>query len=119
MPSNMLGRMLDPKLRLAISTPGADPAGDYALAVFTRADALEPGAKATLTAKALRLVGGPTTKPLVPGHSPVAGIFLADKADMMLVYCSSAAEVMHEVPGLESIPLPADLPWLQPMASSC
>ncbi len=28
-PANMLGRMLDPKLRLAISTPDADPGGDW------------------------------------------------------------------------------------------
>jgi molybdate transport system substrate-binding protein len=29
-PVSMLSRMLDPKVRLATSTPGADPGGDYA-----------------------------------------------------------------------------------------
>ncbi len=51
-PANLLERMLNPGLRLATSTPGADPGGDYALAVFARADALHPGAKAALEAKA-------------------------------------------------------------------
>jgi len=101
--------MLDTRLRLATSTPRADPAGDYAWAVFARAEALRPGAEATLKAKALKLVGGPDTKPLVPGHGQVEGVFLADKADMMLGYCSAAAEVMRDVPGLVSVPLPPEL----------
>lgn len=108
-PANLLDKMLDPKLRLATSTPHADPGGDYAWAVFARADALHPGATATLDAKALKLVGGPTSKPFVPGHGQVQGVFLADKADMMLGYCSSAAAVLQDVPGLVSVPLPADL----------
>ena len=37
-PDNLLDRMLDPAVRLATSTPGADPGGDYAWAVFARAD---------------------------------------------------------------------------------
>lgn len=107
--ANMLDRMLDPHLRLVTSTPHADPGGDYAWAVFARAEALRPGAKAALEQKALSLVGGPTSKPLVPGHGQVAGVFLADKADMMLGYCSSAVAVLHDVPGLVSVALPPDL----------
>ena len=107
--ANMLDRMLDPKLRLVTSTPHADPGGDYAWAVFARAAALHPGAKAALEAKALTLVGGPTSKPLVAGHGQVAGVFLADKGDLMLGYCSSAAAVLRDVPGLASVPLPPEL----------
>lgn len=108
-PANLLERMLDPKLRLATSTPKADPGGDYAWAVFARADAIQPGAKATLEAKALKLVGGPDSKPLVPGHGQVQGVFLADRGDMMLGYCSGSAVVMRDVPGLVSVPLPPTL----------
>ncbi len=108
-PANMLDRLLDPKLRLATSTPGADPGGDYAWAVFARADRLRPGAKATLEAKALKLVGGPESKPLVAGRGQVSGVFLADRADMMLGYCSSADAVLHDVPGLVSVALPPEL----------
>jgi molybdate transport system substrate-binding protein len=35
-PENVLERMLDPAVRLGTSTPGADPGGDYAWAVFAR-----------------------------------------------------------------------------------
>src|SRR5271169_5468598 len=57
-PANMLDRLLDPSVRLATSTPGADPGGDYAWAVFARAETVHPGARAALEAKALKLVGG-------------------------------------------------------------
>ena len=79
---NLLDRLLDPTVRLATSTPGADPGGDYAWAVFARADAVHPGAQATLQAKAMKLVGGPNSTPLVPGRGAVQGIFLADKAEI-------------------------------------
>ncbi len=108
-PADLLDRMLDPKLRLATSTPGADPGGDYAWAVFARAEALRSGAKAALEAKALKLVGGPASKPLVAGHGQVQGVFLADKADIMLGYCSGSPAVMRDVPGLVSVPLPPAL----------
>jgi ABC-type molybdate transport system substrate-binding protein len=108
-PVSMLSRMLDPKIRLATSTPGADPGGDYAWAVFARAEKLRHGAQAALQAKALTLVGGPDSKPLVAGHGQVAGVFLAGRADMMLGYCSGTDEVLRDVPGLVSVPLPANL----------
>ncbi len=97
-PDNMLDRMLDPKVRLATSTPHADPAGDYARAIFAKAEALRPGARAALEAKALQLVGGPDTPPLVAGRGAVQGIFLANRADMFLGYCSGSESVRKEVP---------------------
>ena len=106
---NLLDRLLAPSVRLATSTPGADPGGDYAWAVFARAEALHPGAQAILQAKALKLVGGPNSTPLVPGRGAVQGIFLADKADVMLGYRSSGEPVMREIPGLVNTPLPPSL----------
>src|SRR5260370_3411508 len=50
--ANMLDRLLDPAVRLATSTPGADPGGDYAWAVFARSDAIPTGALPALEAKA-------------------------------------------------------------------
>jgi molybdenum ABC transporter molybdate-binding protein len=108
-PDNFLDRLLDPSVRLATSTPGADPSGDYAWAMFARADAIHPGAQAILQTKALKLVGGPATTPLVPGHGAVQGVFLADRADVMLGYCSSAAPATQEIPGLVSVAPPPDL----------
>jgi molybdate transport system substrate-binding protein len=109
-PANMLDRLLDPAVRLATSTPGADPAGDYAWAVFARAEATRAGARAALEAKALQLYGGGSKTPLlVPGKGALEGIFLADRADVALAYCSGAPDVVAAVPGLAVLPLPADL----------
>jgi molybdate transport system substrate-binding protein len=108
-PDNLLDRMLDPAVRLATSTPGADPGGDYAWAVFARAEAIHPGAQAALQAKALKLVGGLDTPPLVAGRGAVQGVFLADRADIMLGYCSGSQPVMREIPGLVSVALPPAL----------
>ena len=108
-PANLLDRMLDPRVRLATSTPGADPGGDYALAVFARAELLHPGAQASLQAKALKPFGGPDAKPPVPGRGAVEGIFLADRADIVLGYCTGASRVVQAVPGLVAIPLPPGL----------
>jgi molybdate transport system substrate-binding protein len=105
----VLDKLLEPSVRLATSTPGADPGGDYAWAVFARAETVHPGAQAILQKKAIQLVGGPNSTPLVPGRGAVQGIFLADRADVMLGYCSSGQAVMQEIPGLANVPLPPSL----------
>jgi ABC-type molybdate transport system substrate-binding protein len=108
--ANMLERLLDPALRLATSTPGADPGGDYAFAVFARAEAIRTGARAALEAKAQQLYGGGAKTPLlVPGKGAVEGIFLSDRADVALGYCSGAPAIVREVPGLAVVPLPPEL----------
>ena len=108
--SNLLDRLLDPKVRIATSTPGSDPLGTYTWEVFARAEALQPGARATLEAKARKLVGGgEKTPPLVPGKGPVEGIFLSDQADVMLIYCSAVPALQKEMPSLSSIKLPPTL----------
>jgi molybdate transport system substrate-binding protein len=108
--ANFLDRLLDPAVRIATSTPGSDPLGTYSWEVFARADAVKPGARATLEAKAKKLVGGgEKTPPLVAGKGAVEGIFLADQADVMLIYCSAVAAVQKEVPTLTSIKLPSAL----------
>ena len=108
-PFNMLGRLLDPAVRLATSTPVADPGGDYAWAVFARAEQVHPGAKAALEAKAQQLVGGPGMAPLVPGMGPSEGVFLSGRADVMLGYCSGTEPLKRAVPGLVAVPLPPEL----------
>ena len=108
--ANLLDRLLDPAVRIATSTPGSDPLGTYSWQVFARADALKPGARATLEAKAKKLVGGgEKTPPLVPGKGAVEGIFLSDQADVMLIYCSAVQAIQREIPSLTSIKLPATL----------
>jgi molybdenum ABC transporter molybdate-binding protein len=107
---NLLDRLLDPAVRLATSTPGSDPMGTYSWEVFARADALKPGAGAMLEAKAKKLVGGGEKTPApVPGKGAVEGIFLADQADVMLIYCSAVPALQGEMPSLTSVKLPATL----------
>jgi ABC-type molybdate transport system substrate-binding protein len=57
--ANLLERMLDPGVKVGISTPKADPSGDYAWVLFERAEKIRPGAFAALSGKALKLTGGP------------------------------------------------------------
>jgi molybdate transport system substrate-binding protein len=107
---NFLDRLLDPAVRIATSTPGSDPLGTYSWEVFARADALKPGARATLEAKAKKLVGnGEKTPPLVAGKGAVEGIFFSDQADVMLIYCSAVSALQSAIPSLTSIKLPATL----------
>ncbi len=108
-PANLLGRLLDPAVKLATSTPGADPGGDYAWAVFARAEQARPGARATLEGKAQQLVGSPGMAPLVPGQGPSEGVFLSGRADVMLGYCSGTDTLRRAVPDLAAVPLPAEL----------
>jgi molybdate transport system substrate-binding protein len=108
--ANLLDRLLDPAVRIATSTPGSDPLGTYSWEVFARADALKPGARATLEAKAKKLVGGEEkTPPLVAGKGAIEGIFFSDQADVMLVYCSAVPALQSEISFLTSIKLPATL----------
>ncbi len=108
-PANLLDRLLDPAIKLATSTPLSDPGGDYAWAVFARAERVHPGAKAALEGKAQQLVGGPGMAPLVPGVGPSEGVFLSGRADVMLGYCSGTDGLKRTVPDLAAVPLPPEL----------
>jgi molybdate transport system substrate-binding protein len=108
--TNLLDKLLNPSVRIATSTPGSDPLGTYSWEVFARAEALKPGARATLEAKTKKLVGGgEKTPPLVPGKGAVEGIFESNAADVMLIYCSAVPALQKEMPSLASIKLPPEL----------
>jgi ABC-type molybdate transport system substrate-binding protein len=108
-PDNLLDRLLAPEVRLATSTPGADPGGDYAQAVFDRAEVAHPGSKATLEGKALKLLGSPNAMVPVAGRSASATVFLGNNADALLYYCSGQGGTMKEAAGLSLVQLPPDL----------
>jgi molybdate transport system substrate-binding protein len=88
-PASFLDRILDPTVKLGTSTPKADPGGDYAWALFARADAVRPGARAALGAKALQLVGGANSPPVPVGRNALAYFLEEHQADVFLSYCSS------------------------------
>jgi ABC-type molybdate transport system substrate-binding protein len=105
-PETLLERMLDPAVRLGTSTPGSDPAGDYAFASFARAEAVRPGARAALEAKALRLTGGPDSPRPPPGRDAYAWQFERGAADLFLTYCTNAALARAADPSLRRVALP-------------
>jgi ABC-type molybdate transport system substrate-binding protein len=105
----LLGRMLDPAIKLGTSTPKADPSGDYAFELFARAEALKPGARAKLEAKALKLTGGPDS-PRAPQGRNIYGYLVSEgRADIFLGYCTGAAEARQEVPALQIVQVPPAL----------
>ena len=108
-PETLLATMLRPDVRVGTSTPKADPSGDYAWALFRRAEVLQPGAYALLDAKALKLTGGADSPRPPPGRSTYAWIMGEGQADMFLTYCTNAVAAQREVPGLKIINVPPDL----------
>ena len=104
--TNLLDQMVDPKVRLMTGTPKVDPGGDYALAVFDRAEQLHPGVGSALRAKAKRLAGA---GPHLPGKDAIASMFLSGRADIVLGYCYSAEAERRATSGLVVIHLPPAL----------
>jgi molybdate transport system substrate-binding protein len=105
--SSLLDRMLDPQVKLATSTPKADPSGDYAWEVFRKADALKAGSFATLEKKALQLLGGPTSPPPpASGRTLYGALIAAGTADLFLTYCTNAQVAAAENPGQRVVALP-------------
>ncbi len=106
---NLLARMLDPEVKLGISTPKADPSGDYAIEVFRKAEAVKPGAQAALVKKARRLTGSATSAAPPPGRL-VYGWLIADgKADIFLTYRTNALAAQKQNPGQQIVALPDNL----------
>ena len=88
--ANLLAKLLDPKVRIGISTPKADPGGDYAIALFDKADTVRPNASRTLKAKALQVVGGKVESSSPMGRQPANALAGLDRyrVDVMIGYCS-------------------------------
>ena len=101
--------LLDPSIRLGTSTPKADPAGDYAWALFRRAESVRPGAYTQLERKALQLTGGPTSPKPPAGRGTYAWVMDRDQADVFLTYCTNAVAAQQEVPRLKIVAIPANL----------
>jgi molybdate transport system substrate-binding protein len=102
--------MLDPALRLITSTPKADPAGDYAEAIFAKLNAQRPGILGTLDAKALRLIGG-TDAVSIPAGADIGAYLLltANCGDALLAYCSGMIATTASHPQVRSLEMPPAL----------
>jgi ABC-type molybdate transport system substrate-binding protein len=101
--------MLDPAVRIGTSTPKADPSGDYAFALFVKADKLKPGAKAMLEGKAMQLTGGATSEKAPAGRNQYAWVMEGGKVDVFLTYCTNAALANRELPKLQIVQISSEL----------
>jgi ABC-type molybdate transport system substrate-binding protein len=108
-PDAVLERMLDPAIKLGTSTPKADPSGDYAFEVFAKAEALRPGARAILEAKALQLTGSPSSAAPPAGRGVYEWHVAEGRADIYLTYCTNAVAAQKANPGQQMIDLPPSL----------
>jgi molybdate transport system substrate-binding protein len=109
-PDTFLATLLDPRIKLGTSTPKADPLGDYTWAMFAKADAVRPGSRATLEAKAQKLIGGPLIAPPPPAGSDVFAWHLRQgHADIFIEYCSAGVGFKAELPGATVVNLPPAL----------
>jgi len=103
--ASLLERMLDPQIKLGISTPKADPSGDYAIEVFRKAEAIKSGARAALENKALQLTGGPSSPQPPPGRTIYGALVAQGAADIFLTYCTNALVAQKENPGQQIVTL--------------
>ena len=105
----LLARLLEPAVKVGTSTPKADPSGDYAFELFAKAEAVRPGAREKLEAKALKLTGGPDSPPPPKGRSQYGQIVAEGKADIFLTYCTNALQAKKEHPAQSIVQVPEAL----------
>ena len=104
--NTFLDRILDPAVKVGMSTPVADPSGDYALQLFDKAEQLRAGARKTLTQKSRRLVGGPDAPVPPKDRSIYAVLVTSGEADIFLTYCTNALLAQKDDPGLRVVQIP-------------
>lgn len=105
----LLDALLRPDMHVGTSTPKADPSGDYAWALFEKADELRPGSFALLSGKALQLTGGPASEKAPEGRNQYGWVMAGKKADLFLTYCTNAVLARKEVAALKIVRLPETL----------
>ena len=108
-PATLLDVMLDPAVRVGTSTPKADPSGDYAFALFAKAEAFKPGARAVLEGKALQLTGGPASEKAPASKNQYAWVMENGKADIFLTYCTNAVLAKKDLPVLQIVQIAPEL----------
>jgi ABC-type molybdate transport system substrate-binding protein len=107
--NNLLATLADEKVRVGTSTPKADPSGDYAWELFSRAEKIQTGSFAALSGKAFQLTGGPDSAKAPAGVNQYGWVMSEKKADVFLTYCTNAVLAQREVPDLKIVTIPEDL----------
>jgi molybdate transport system substrate-binding protein len=105
----LLACMLDPKIKLGVSTPRSDPSGDYAVEVFTKTEALKPGSQALLEKKALKLTGAKDSAAPPAGRAAYGWHVAEGRADIFLTYCTNVLAAQKQYPDQQRVELPEQL----------
>ena len=108
-PSTLLSAMLKQEVRVGTSTPIADPSGDYAWTLFTKAETVQLGAFRILDAKALKLTGAASSPQPPAGRTFYGWAMDEGQADVFLTYCTNAVAAQAEVPRLKVVQMPPEL----------
>ena len=108
-PDNFLNTLVNKQIKVGTSTPKADPSGDYAWELFKKADVIQAGSFATLSAKALQLTGGPDSAKAPEGRNQYGWVMSEKKADVFLTYCTNAVLAQKDVPSLKVVTVPENL----------
>ena len=106
---NLLDALMDENIRVGTSTPKADPSGDYAWELFSRADKIKEGSFTALSGKALQLTGGSGSAKAPAGRNQYGWVMSEKKADVFLTYCTNAVLAQQEVPALKIVKIPEEL----------
>jgi molybdenum ABC transporter, periplasmic molybdate-binding protein len=88
--ADWLTLLRDSSLRLATSTPGCDPSGDYTWQMFDNINALEAGLGDTLKQRAIQLVGGRDSLSVPAGEVASAWVIREGLADLFIGYAHYA-----------------------------
>ncbi|WP_140917896.1 substrate-binding domain-containing protein [Limnobaculum xujianqingii] len=88
-----LSLLSNPELRLATSTPGSDPSGDYAWQLFDNLERYQPGLGESLKNRALCLVGGANSPAVPPGEMAASWLIRSGQTEMFLGYASYASNL--------------------------
>ena len=105
--ANLLDRLLDPAVKLATSTPGADPGGDYALGRCSPAPSrCVPARGPRWRARRSSLWAAPPWRRWCRARGRARACSCPGRADVMLGYCSGADTLRRTLPDLAAVPLP-------------
>lgn len=92
----------DPAVRIGTSTPGDDPSGDYAFAMFDLLEAHRAGLGEALKSRARQLVGGRNS----PAGRSAGGLIADGTVDLFLSYASNT-RLHADDPMFSVVQLPA------------
>lgn len=103
--ADWLNLLRNPDLRLATSTPGCDPCGDYAWQLFDRIEQCDAELGRQLKQRAMLLVGGKDPAPIPPGILASAWLIQSGQTDIFIGY-RSYAHLIQQGDGITTLLIP-------------